>query len=58
MSEAQASIASAAPRGRHDLVSILLETTDLSEEQLDAARERQAESGQRLDTGCRQCHAS
>jgi general secretion pathway protein E len=48
VSEAQASIAGATSPGRHDLVSILLETTDLSEEQIEAARERQAESGERL----------
>jgi general secretion pathway protein E len=48
VSEAQAPIAGATRPGRHDLVSILLETTDLSEEQLEAARERQTESGERL----------
>jgi general secretion pathway protein E len=47
MSEASVSIAPARA-GRHDLAAILLETTDLSEEQLEAARERQAETGERL----------
>ena len=47
MSEASAPV-SAAPAGRHDLAAILLETTDLSEEQLESARERQAETGERL----------
>ena len=34
--------------GRLDLTGILLDSTDLSEEQLAAARERQARTGERL----------
>ena len=49
MSEATASYSQEpAHTGRHDLVQILLETTELTEEQLEAARERRAETGERL----------
>jgi general secretion pathway protein E len=49
MSEATASFSQEpAHVGRHDLVQILLDTTDLTEEQLEAARERRAETGERL----------
>jgi len=47
VSEANA-IAVPSPSGRHDLAAILMETTDLSDEQLEAARERQTETGERL----------
>jgi hypothetical protein len=50
VSEASVQAASAAPArpSRHDLGEILLQTTALTEDQLEEARRKQAETGRRL----------